>query len=332
MATSHLAAGGSAMTGLGKQTFRHEALFYSGREGFLAGVLPFVRDAVAAREPVLVVVDAEKIEALKAELNDEGDAVLFADMAGLGRNPACIIPAWREFVAEHGAEGRPIRGVGEPIWAGRSEAELVECHHHESLLNLAFAETPSFWLVCPYDAAALDEAVLDKAQCTHPVIARDDARHYSSRYVPPESGPGPFDDALPEPVAEPEELGFHRHGLREARNFVAQRAERAGLAAERVSDLVLAVSELATNSVLHGGGGGTVRLWREPSRLVCEIRDAGRLDEPLVGRERPTTDRASGRGLWLVNHLCDLVQLRSLPEGCVARVHMGLNEGSPRFE
>jgi anti-sigma regulatory factor (Ser/Thr protein kinase) len=317
---------GADVTVWGEQPFRHEALFYSGRKGFLEGVVPFVRDAIAAREPVLVVVDRHKIAAVEAELNGEGDGVLFADMTGIGRNPACIIPAWREFVAEHGATGRPIRGVGEPVWSGRSTSELVECHHHESLLNLAFEETPNFSLLCPYDASALDRNVLDKARCTHPVLTSDGARHYSSTYKPPGSGPGPLDDELPQPPSEPEELGFHRHGLREARRFVSERARRAGLPAERISDLTLAVSELATNSVLHGGGGGTVRVWRESSAFVCEVRDGGRLSEPLVGRARPDTSLTSGRGLWLVNQLCDLVQLRSLPSGCVARVHMALAE------
>ena len=65
-------------------------------------------------------------------------------MAEIGANPACIIPAWRDFVDECAEAGRAIRGIGEPIWADRSPAELVECQRHESLLNLAFADTRSF--------------------------------------------------------------------------------------------------------------------------------------------------------------------------------------------
>jgi hypothetical protein len=40
----------------------------------------------------------------------------------------------------------------------------------------------------------------------------------------------------------------------------------------------------------------------------------------LVGRVRPGTDACSGRGVWLVNQLCDLVQIRSAPGGSVVRV------------
>jgi anti-sigma regulatory factor (Ser/Thr protein kinase) len=315
------------LTVSGNQTFRHEALFYGGLDDFLAGVQPFISDALWADEPVLVAVDEPKIEAIKGSLEGRGNAdlVQFVEMGGLGKNPACIIPAWREFVDEHGGRGRPIRGVGEPIWPGRTEAELVECHHHESLLNLAFAGTPDFWLLCPYDASALDPAVVAEAHRTHPLVSEHGVSWQSGSYVAPGVGPGPLAAELSEPQTQPAELEFRRDGLRAVRHFVFAHAEQAGLTAERTSDVVLAVSELATNSVLHAGGGGTVRVWREASAFLCEVRDAGRLEEPLVGRQRPTVNRASGRGLWLVNHLCDLVQLRSLAGGSVARVHMSMS-------
>jgi anti-sigma regulatory factor (Ser/Thr protein kinase) len=63
-------------------------------------------------------------------------------------------------------------------------------------------------------------------------------------------------------------------------------------------------------------------VWREKHALVCEVRDGGRLVEPLLGRERPRPEQASGRGLWLVNQLCDLVQMRSSPDGNVVRLQM----------
>ena len=58
--------------------------------------------------------------------------------------------------------------------------------------------------------------------------------------------------------------------------------------------------------------------------VVCEVRDGGHIDAPLVGRERPSLERPGGRGLWLVNQLCDLVQIRSFPTGTVVRLHMRL--------
>src|SRR3954471_13440445 len=127
-------------------TFRHEALFYSGDDGFLAGTIPFLSDGVDARQPCLVVVSADRIAMLQSALGDTGDSVFYADMAGVGRNPARIIPAWRKFLDEHATGGRPVGGIGEPIWAARTPAELVECQRHEALLNVAFANSsPSPW-------------------------------------------------------------------------------------------------------------------------------------------------------------------------------------------
>jgi anti-sigma regulatory factor (Ser/Thr protein kinase) len=308
----------------GTHAFHHEALFYDGEEGFLAGTLPFVRDAVWAHEPVLVAVGKGKAAALKDELGGDAEAVHFADMEALGRNPACIIPAWHEFVESHGAGARPLRGIGEPIWHGRSDAEVAECHRHESLLNLAFEHTPAFWLLCPYDKQALPDEVLDEALRTHPFVADRSASRPNEAYLPPELAPGPFEGELPPPGEPPEELTFHRDRLRAVREFVTDWSARRGLPGERIPDLVLAINELATNSVLHAGGGGTLRLWQENGALLAEVSDQGRLYEPLLGRKRPKPGQSSGRGLWLVNNVCDLVQMRTLPRGTVVRLRMDL--------
>ena len=108
------------------------------------------------------------------------------------------------------------------------------------------------------------------------------------------------------------------------RSGVSRLAADARLSAERTQHLALSVSELATNSVRHGGGSGVLRIWREDEALICEVRDRGRIDDPLAGRVRPSPDRLSGRGLWLVNQLCDLVQIRSCRAGSVVRIHMRL--------
>ena len=84
-----------------------------------------------------------------------------------------------------------------------------------------------------------------------------------------------------------------------------------GLQDRRIDDLVLAVNEMATNSVQHGGGGGRVRLWLDDGWLVCEVRDSGVISQPLLGRRSPSVDNENGRGHWMANQLCDLVQVHS---------------------
>ncbi|HKG04275.1 MAG TPA: MEDS domain-containing protein, partial [Conexibacter sp.] len=117
------------------QGFRHEAMLYAGEQGFVKGALRFLREGVARREPALVIVSARKIALLRDALGADAAHVRFDDIADVGANPARIIPTWTAFVREADAEGRPLRGIGEPISAERSPAELFECHRHESLLN-----------------------------------------------------------------------------------------------------------------------------------------------------------------------------------------------------
>ena len=299
--------------------FRHESLLYAGDREFLAAVSAFLRDAARAGEPTLVVVDADKIAALRAQV--DGAGIAYADMAEVGANPARIIAAWRAFVADHGPG--PVRGIGEPIWPGRSSAELVECQRHEALLNLAFADASLFWLLCPYDTAALDVDVIAEARRTHPFVSNDDGSVHSTEYPGLADVAGPFDDPLPEPSAVPAEFGFGPGQLGRVRAFVAAQAAAVGLGDDGVSDVVLVANELATNSLLYGGGDGSVRLWCDDGAVICEVRDAGVISDPLIGRLPPSGAQQGGRGLWMANQLCDLVQVRSSQAGTVVRVHVG---------
>ena len=108
------------------------------------------------------------------------------------------------------------------------------------------------------------------------------------------------------------------------RGFVRREAEALGLPPERADDLVLAVNEAAANSIRHAHGQGTLRVWAEDGHVVCEVADEGRIRDPLVGRRRPEPTPANSRGIWLINHLCDLVQIRSTTSGTVLRLHVAL--------
>jgi anti-sigma regulatory factor (Ser/Thr protein kinase) len=302
--------------------FRHEAMLYAGERAFAEGALRFLREGAARGEPALVVVAAPKIALLREALGADADRVRFDDMAQVGANPARIIPAWRAFVREASADGRPLRGIGEPIWTERSQAELFECHRHESLLNLAFADAPDFRLACPYDTSALDPAVVAHARRTHPLVHEGGSVRRSTAYHGLAAAAEPCRAPLPPAPPEAQTIPILPAGLPSLRAVVGRRAARAGLASDRGEDLVLAVNELATNSILHGGGAGTLRVWETSSALVCEVADAGRLANPLAGRELPAAGQAGRCGLWLVNQLCDLTEQRTLAHGNLVRVWM----------
>ena len=280
----------------------------------------FIRAGLDAVEPILVVVSPPKIDLLRDALGPDAQEVLFADMEEIGRNPARIIPVWRDFVDER-AKGGPVRGIGEPIWAGRSPQEIVEAQRHESLINLAFDGAPA-WILCPYDTKAFDATVIDEALRSHPIVDADGLTAASQMYRGLDAIAQPFDAALPEPPSVEDVFEVAPGRLEPLRHLVSGRAAEFGLFRNRARDLVLAVNEVATNTLRHSGGGGIFRMWRDGETLVAEISDHGTIDQPLVGRVAPTPDQESGLGLWIVNQLCDLVQVRSYPGGSIVRLHM----------
>jgi anti-sigma regulatory factor (Ser/Thr protein kinase) len=324
-ATRELSQAAAVRVALVEDAFHHEALFYNGEDGFLQGTLPFIADALAAEEAVLVAVDERRADLLRRALGEDAERVSFLGVGELGRNPARMIPAWRKFLAEGAAEGRSVRGIGETAWPSRSAAELEECRRYEALLEQAFAAGPAWRLLCPYDLEALDEETIEAARANHRAVMHEGVSRRNSAYRPLHGAQGPFSGSLPSPPVEREELAFTAHGLGAIRSLVAQQGAKAGLPEISREDLVLAVNELATNSVQYGGGGGTLRIWREPGALVCEVRDHGFIRDPLAGRLPPPVDQYGGRGLWLVNQLCDLAQIRSSPDGTCVRVHMRLD-------
>ena len=305
------------------ERFRHEALFYGDWTEFVTGTVPFILDGIAADEPVLVVESPEKIELIRTALGGDADNVLFADMAQVGSNPARIIPAWEDFVRENGGEGKRLRGIGEPIWNGRSSDELVECQLHESLLNVAFGSGQPWWLLCPYDTSQLDDDVLDEALRSHEYVmdARSNSRE-STVFRGIEGSGLPFDAPLRDLMSGSRGVMFDADTLLRMRRSIARFATSAGCSAGRATQLVTAVNEVATNSIVHGGGQGALRMWRDGNMVIAELRDAGRYAQPLGDRTRPGSRPADARGLWLANQLCDLVQIRTLDEGTVVRLHM----------
>jgi anti-sigma regulatory factor (Ser/Thr protein kinase) len=298
--------------------YRHEALLYSGLPEFLSGALPVIRRAVSAGDPVHVVVSAEKIGLLRAQLGAEAENVTFADMASVGDNPARIIADWQAFVQDN-AGAPQLWGIGEPIYPERSPAQLAECQLHEALLNVVFNAATPLWLLCPYDLEALTADVIDEAHRTHPFVARGEERQACGAFRPLDPA-GLFDRPLPPRPADADHMSFETGGLRRVRAFAAARAERAGLDQQAADAVVLAVNEVATNSLSHGGGRGELRAWTEGRSLVFEVSDRGHITSPLVGRARPAPDAPDGAGLWLANQLCDLVPIYSSARGTTVRV------------
>jgi len=117
----------------------------------------------------------------------------------------------------------------------------------------------------------------------------------------------------------------YRSDLSAVRALVLEQARQAGLAEDRANDLVLAVSEVAANTLRHTRSTGTLAIWHDADEVVCEIRDAGVITDPLAGQRRPPAGASGGHGLWIVHQVCDQVEMTSETTGTTVRMHMALH-------
>lgn len=302
------------------EPFAHPALFYRGEEQYTAGTVPFLRDGLAAGEAVAVAVPGPHLDLIRAGLGTGAADVRFLDMTEVGRNPGRIIPGVLRAFADAHPGGR-VRIVGEPIWPGRTAVEYPACVQHEALINTVFGDR-EVTILCPYDADRLEPEVLADAWATHPVVIDiDEDGELPSETYDPQRVIARYNEPLTCPPGAAA-LSFDTGELPKSRYFAVQEAQRLGLSGARLQDLALAVAELTTNSVVHGGGSGTLRIWAEDEQIVCEVQDRGRLTDPLAGRRPPSRDQPGGRGLLLVHYVADLVRLHTTPDGTTIRFYL----------
>jgi anti-sigma regulatory factor (Ser/Thr protein kinase) len=311
------------------QGFVHSALLYHSQREYLDFVVRFVIDGLAMDEAVLVAVPGEMMALLHDELCGAAGrlpaGLRMADTIEVARNPSRFMAMEGSFVEEH--PDQRVRIVSEVMWPGRTPDELLACVQHEALVNDAF-ENHRVTGLCLYDASRLDGDVLASARATHPMLWRCGSLHRSAEYAP--------DDVLarcnqPLPVNPGAVTYMVRKSadLRLARAFAVNYADWVGLSQDGIEDLQLIATELATNSLMYTDGACRLAFWRNDEHLVCEARDSGRLDDPLVGRLNPGPSGPASRGLFLVNAISDLVRTHSTTSGTTIQAYLRFDP-SPR--
>ncbi len=302
----------------GSESLGHLAYFYDEERDYLSYLSAFVTAGLRDAEPVFVAVPGRNAGLLRERLGAESHLLRYGAMAETGRNPARLIPELRAFIDEH--PGRRIRYVSEALWPGRSDAELCEAARHEALVNLAFASA-AVTIVCPYDVSGLAPAVVGWAQRTHPAFLRKGRTQSAADYAGRGVVPAECDDPLLAPSGDAEVIGYET-SLREVRDLVSSHGAALGMSADRITNLVIAAGEITANTLRHTRAGGTFWVWHTGEEIICQAQDQGWIEDPLAGRQRRSPED-SGHGLWVVNQVCDLVEIRtSQAAGTIIRLHM----------
>lgn len=301
----------------GAEGLFHAALLYQNADHFGDVVADFAARAARADEPVLAILPPDSLSLVQNAVAGTGAETHFEDMAERGANPSCLLDVVSDWIDDH--EGR-VRVIDEPLWPGRSRPEIVEVLRHEALLNHLLAGRPAS-IVSPYDRLNLDADALEGAALTHPQLISNGAPRSSETYGDPleiHSG-----TRWPQPPGnEPVSQIFFRGDLHALRATVAADPVARPLSRSRRADLVFVVHEAATNAIKHGQGEAVVRLWRDSGNVVAEMHTRSRLTNAAVGRRRPDLAAGGGRGLWLINQICNLAELRTGADGTTLRMHL----------
>jgi anti-sigma regulatory factor (Ser/Thr protein kinase) len=302
----------------GGGAFSHEARLHDDATNQVRAMMDLVYESVAGGEPLLAAVRPETGAMLRERLGAFADMVRIADITELGRNPARLIP-WplSQFLDEH--TGRRVRIIIESLYPDRSADGYPAWMQHEAMINLALGERKA-GIFCFYGSEHLDPEIVQDVSATHPVVVDSTGPRISDTY-----DPYGVTDAFNRPPLEPPlgatSLRFEVGDLVRVRQAAATIGLEAGLPPDRISDLQVAVNELAMNSIRHGGGSGTLRTWYNDERVVCEVRDFGHITDVMAGRFQPDKDDPANRGLILVEALVDLVERYTSPTGTTTRIH-----------
>jgi len=300
----------------------HEAAFYDSDDDFVALVEPFLRDGVAAGEPTLVAC-AERNTALLREAVGDLDGIAFVPGEQQYRSPGFTVAAYRAMFGSLVAGGAsqirvigdvPHPGVGVP-WDGWAR--------YEAAINHAYDDFP-LWGLCPYDTRTTPDHVLEEVQRTHQWLASESGHHRNHGYLDPRlvlqqlsPSPDPIEVCTPDLEAVDPTPASARH-------LVEALAQGTDLEPSSVANLVLAVSEVVTNSIRHGEPPRIMRAWSERDRVVVTVKDGGPgLADPLTGLLEPDPEQPSGRGMWIVHQVCSDVGLRTEADGFTVRLCAG---------
>jgi anti-sigma regulatory factor (Ser/Thr protein kinase) len=301
----------------------HDAMLFGSPDELVAVAVPFLTEGLAVGDAAVVATAPATAEVLCEALGGDPRVNVLPRSTVYNRRTATAITTYRRLAEQRGATpGSRVRVVGE-IDYGRDERQWLEWQRYEAVVNEALVGWPLAGL-CVFDTDRTPESVLESALVTHAHLVSADGRRPNPAFVPPAD----YLRSLPVPP-EPLQETAPRFEMSAVCDFIALRhtvaAELATLDAprEQVDDFLLAVDEMTSNAVRHGGPPVGLRLWVGPDRVVCVIEDGGPgWDDPFAGYGPAHGDDLSlgGMGLWLARQLCDHVDIEHDEAGMRVRL------------
>lgn len=307
----------------GAKGYLHQMGIYGSDEEFRDLIYPFALEGIATGEPVVFAYDPHKMELLQRWLPDAASVTYVTD-TGPYATPAKALASWRRLVEDHLAAGaRRVRIAGDVPHPGYGRP-YAGWDRYEAAIDTALGDLP-VWAPCLYDARIAPADVLETATRRHRHLLDRDGAHRVNHSFELPSGLADFLSAAPDPleltppireIIEPTPGGV-RAAVREL--------SRGVVGGDEEDELLLAVSEVVTNALVHGSPPVRVRIWRAEDRIVVQVHDCGLgPSDPLAGLLPGSGgDDEGGRGLWLAHQMNLDVALAVGPDGFTVRLRTG---------
>jgi anti-sigma regulatory factor (Ser/Thr protein kinase) len=288
---------------------QHRALLYGDADEFVDAVAPFVRDGLRQGERILLALSPEKEGWVREALGDAADVIERKDASAMyTRNGPMLTGLLQRFVTNGHSGEAPLRVVAEPALSERNPVETRAYSRYEAAANVAYRPF-AVTVLCPYDTSRLPDAVLQRALETHPHVLDHAAPRESATFTDPREFIRRHSLVEPPPPDATEIVLERLEDVTSARHRIARLGAAAGLSRSGIDEVSVAVTELATNALVHGLAPRRIWSYSRDGSFVCHVHDAGQgLADPLAGYLVPDITGTSGRGLWIAHQLCDVVE------------------------
>ncbi|MCZ2828759.1 sensor histidine kinase [Modestobacter sp. VKM Ac-2986] len=306
----------------------HELLVHDSPEELLAVAVPFLRAGLEAGESAVIATGDASGALLREALGDDERVVVIPRSEVYRIRTPTALTAVRRLVDQQLTAGSTrVRVLGETDF-GRTPRDWLEWQRYEAVVNEAFRPLP-LWGLCAYDTTVLPDELITTGLQTHPFVHTATGRQVNPDFVEPAG----FLRSLPVPD-EPLEGTAPLLRVDDVREFSGLRRAVARVLADLggdpdlLEDLHLAIDEMSSNAVRHGGPPVTLRLWAGADRVVCRISDGGTgMDSPFAGYGPAHGEDLSrgGMGLWLARQLCDHVDVIDEGAGLTVRLTTSLH-------
>jgi anti-sigma regulatory factor (Ser/Thr protein kinase) len=309
-----------------QRVYEHDLLLHDTPEELAAVAVPFLQAGLDAGDAAVVIAGPRATAVLRDALGDDDRVVVLepTDVYRL-RTPAAIT-AFRQLAEQRAPQGHHLRVVGETAF-GPTPRNWLEWQRYEAVINAALHTQP-LWGLCVYDTSRLPDEVIESGLRTHPYLVTAEGRQANPGY----QDAADYLRSLPVP-AEPLEETEPLLRVDDVSDFVGLRhtvgqvLSTLGGSRDLAEDLQLAIDEMSSNAVRHGGLPVRLRLWGSADRVVCTISDRGPgMDDPFAGYgpAHGTDLSRGGMGLWLARQLCDHVDVVDNGAGLTVRLTTAL--------